>query len=382
VNLLAPWGFYGWGNIGDEATLVGFARLVARCRPAPRVWVASQNLRHTRRVEPAFAYFPAAGRSWKRWWAQKVASAVVVAGGTPIMDCLGEWPLCDVAPLVTEASRRGLPVSFIGIGTERLARESSRRILGEVLGPLVRQWTVRSRRDWERLVEWGVPSQRVQVAADMAWLLEPVSPDWGRQRLVQWGVDSRRLLAVNLLGEKHVLAREPRLFEKLAEFLDAAVEDQQALVLFLANEVREGDTFDKAAALKTVAAMRHQDRTFIAPNDYLSPQQMCSLLANCRAAVSMRYHFCLFSALAHVPFIAVQRSDKVSDLCFDLDWPFGEALPSLSAASLGAHLARIESQGPHWAAHLEKHVATLRQRAGANRVALDALLQKPLAQSA
>jgi polysaccharide pyruvyl transferase WcaK-like protein len=179
-----------------------------------------------------------------------------------------------------------------------------------------------------------------------------------------------------------VLAREPRIFEKLAEFLDAAVEDQQALVLFLANEVREGDTFDKAAALKTVAAMRHQDRTFIAPNDYLSPQQMCSLLANCRAAVSMRYHFCLFSALAHVPFIAVQRSDKVSDLCFDLDWPFGEALPSLSAASLGAHLARIESQGPHWAAHLEKHVATLRQRAGANRVALDALLQKPLAQSA
>ena len=30
MNLVAPFGFYGAGNIGDEATLQGFARLLSR----------------------------------------------------------------------------------------------------------------------------------------------------------------------------------------------------------------------------------------------------------------------------------------------------------------------------------------------------------------
>ena len=50
MNLVAPFGFYGWGNIGDEATLQGFARLMAGSPPKPRVWVASQNPRHTARA--------------------------------------------------------------------------------------------------------------------------------------------------------------------------------------------------------------------------------------------------------------------------------------------------------------------------------------------
>ena len=43
MNLIAPFGFYGWGNIGDESTLQGFARLVSHAHPAMRVWVASRN---------------------------------------------------------------------------------------------------------------------------------------------------------------------------------------------------------------------------------------------------------------------------------------------------------------------------------------------------
>ena len=306
MNLLAPFGFYGAGNIGDEATLQGFARMVALSSVRHRVWVASRSPRHTRNVEPSFRYFQAEGRDWTRWLAEKRTKAVVFAGGTPIMDCLGTWPLSEVAPLVTDARRRGKPVVFAGIGTECLQREESRRIVGEELGAWVRQWTVRSPFDFERLTQYGVPPERIQVAADMAWLLSPASPDWGRQRLTDWGIDpNRRLLGVNFLAEKHVMAREPGLFENLAAFLDEAIENQDVFVVFLANEIREGATFDKAAAMKTLAAMKHSNQAVLAPNPYLAPQQMCSLIANCQATVSMRYHFCLFSALQGIPFLAL-----------------------------------------------------------------------------
>jgi polysaccharide pyruvyl transferase WcaK-like protein len=299
------------------------------------------------------------------------------------MDCLGRWPLSDVTPLAEEAHRKGKPVAFIGVGTEGLAHAESKQIVGQQLGQVVRQWTVRSQRDSQRLIEWGVPHDRVHVAADMAWLLDPAGPEWGRKRLRTWGVDTnRRLLAVNLLGEKHILAREPRLFEKLAEFLDSAVESHNVFVLFLSNEVREGETFDKAAAHRTLSAMKHPRQALVAPNEYLAPQEMCSLIANCWVTMSMRYHFCLFTALEQVPFIALKRSDKVADLCFDLEWPHGEAIGGLTTSALGRALAAIDQQYSLAAAHLADRVKSLRNRAWTNNIGLEALAARPLAQTA
>jgi polysaccharide pyruvyl transferase WcaK-like protein len=190
---------------------------------------------------------------------------------------------------------------------------------------------VRCKRDEARLIEYGVPSDRVRVAGDMAWLLEPVSSDWGSEQLRSWEVPTTgRLVGVNLMDEKPVRERHVYLFETIACFLDSLVENYDATILFLANDVHEIIGFDRSATLRTLAAMKHRDRTFIAPNQYWPPQKMMSLIANCDVTVSMRYHFCLFSALQGVPFVALQRSDKVADLSWDLDWSFGTDLDGLS----------------------------------------------------
>jgi polysaccharide pyruvyl transferase WcaK-like protein len=382
MNLVAPFGFYGWGNIGDEATLQGFARLMCRFAPKARVWVASQNPRHTARAEPHFRYYKMGGWDPRRRWARLGASGVVVAGGTPIMDVLGRWPLDELVPIMEAMHRRGKPISFVGIGTEHLLREESKRMVADQLARLVRHWTVRCRRDKERLEEYGVPTDAVTVAADMAWLLDPVSAEWGRQQLQSWGLaDKNRLLGVNLLGENAVLETDPRLFEKVAEFLDAMVENYRVFVLFLANEIRDGEMFDTAAARRTRALMRHGNQAFIAPNNYLAPRQMLSLIANCHATVSMRYHFCLFSALQAVPFIALKRSDKLVDLCYDLDWPFGAELNDLKAANLITLFEEVEEHRALAVRLLNTRLAALHGRACRNTTALDALQDGKLAQT-
>jgi polysaccharide pyruvyl transferase WcaK-like protein len=372
--LIVPFGFYGWGNIGDEATLQGFAHLVGVRRPRPSAWIASRNPAHTARVEPSFRYYAAEGRDLRARWAQYRSNAVAFAGGTPIMDGLGEWPLAVVAPLVEAAAQRGHRVAFVGIGTESLQRAASRDLIAIRLAPHVQQWTVRSVHDRERLTLWGVSPDRVMVAADMAWLLSPATTAFGRGQLDALHMrGDAPIVGVNVNNEAVILEREPRFFETLASFLDDLIETRGARVLFFCSEVRPDPEYDHAAAQRVQAAMRHGGATTIFPNRYWSPQQLKSLIACCQLVLSTRYHVCLFSALQQVPFIALQRSDKVRDLCTDIEWPHGLTLGHIRSATLHEHADGIARNAEALRARLLKAAEDRRRESQRNQVALDAL---------
>jgi polysaccharide pyruvyl transferase WcaK-like protein len=293
-------------------------------------------------------------------------------GGTPIMDVLGDWPLNEVAGVI--ASARQKPVVFIGTGTERLKHDRSREIVARDLAPHVVRWTVRSSRDKERLVEYGVPAQRVTEAADLAWTLEPVTPDFGRDRLRELGVDlSHGVVGVNVNREPHMMLSAPSLLEELAGGLDRIISDSGASVIFLCNEVRDGESFDRATSETVLAAMKQRNRAHLVPNHYYTPQEMQSFIGCCATTISTRYHFCLLSAVQRVPFVALKRSDKVDDLCFDLQWPFGKRLEDVTASSLLDQFHGVASQRPELEGLLAERTGVLRERSLTNAVALEAL---------
>ncbi len=290
------------------------------------------------------------------------------------MDVLGKWPLSELVPIVRDAKDRQERVVFVGSGVEELKKPESRKVLSEMIAPGVAYWTVRSERDKSRLIRYGIPGERISVAADLAWTLEPVAADFGRTLLTELGVDiSDHLVGVNLTSEQFVVEQEPELFHKLAQFLDAQIESKNSCILFFANEVREEDSYDKAAATKTVALMRHKQRAVIVPNEYRTPQQALSLIDCCDFVVSMRYHFCLFAALQNVPFIGLLRSDKVADLCADLDWPYKASLPALDPKTLLALANQLEEEGEALQLRLQVQSTEMRRRALTNRLALAAL---------
>lgn len=377
MRLVAPFGFYGWGNIGDEATLQGFARLLARYDQNASAWFASRDPRHTARAEPSFRYFHASRSSVRRWWANRRADGAVFVGGTPIMDVLGRWPLSEVVPLVTASAERGTPVAFVGIGTERLHRDESQRLIARELAPRVRHWSVRSEYDRDRLVDYGVAGDRVTVAADLAWTLErvPEGAHDGRPACLRGGHDDV-IVGVNVTNERFVAERAPRLFVTLAECLDRLVEKLGARVVFFCNEIREDASFDKAASQLVINHMRHSGRAEILPNEYRTPQQMMALLGACRLAVGMRYHFCVFAAIQGVPFVAIKRSDKVDDLCRDLAWPHGVRPDELDAPGLEAMSAELLADGPGATRTMLERVESMRGRVWRNGLALDVLRER------
>ena len=223
-------------------------------------------------------------------------------------------------------------MAFVGIGTERLQREESRRLIAHELAPRVRHWSVRSEHDRERLLAYGVEGDRITVAADLAWTLErsPQDASDRRPECLRAGPDDV-LVGVNVTNERFVAERAPQLFVTLAEFLDRLVEKVGARIVFFCNEIREDESFDKAASQLIIGHMRHPERAAILPNEYRTPQQMMALLGACRLAVGMRYHFCVFAAIQGVPFVAIKRSDKVDDLCRDLAWRHGVGLDEIDA---------------------------------------------------
>jgi polysaccharide pyruvyl transferase WcaK-like protein len=103
---------------------------------------------------------------------------------------------------------------------------------------------------------------------------------------------------------------------------------------------------------------------------------MLSLIACCRMTITSRYHFSLFSAVQKVPFLALKRSDKIDDLCWDLRWDYGVALGHLGDLSLAEMLSEMETKRASLVARLEENARKMRQRTLKNRVAIAALAKE------
>jgi polysaccharide pyruvyl transferase WcaK-like protein len=377
MNLIAPFGFYGAGNIGDESTLQGFARLVSQSQRKTHIWVGSRSPAHTKRVEPLFRYFKAVGPDPWRRWARYRSQACVVPGGTPIMDVLGEWPLSELAPIIKEAHDHGKPVIFVGTGTESLLKDESKRIMADIIAPRVLHWSVRCERDKGRLTDYGVRAGNITVAADLAWMLDGETVTKGKEILRKVNVDvNSRLVGVNINNERFIREKEPQFFEKLARLFDLIIERFDYQILFLCNEVREEESFDKYASQKVQSLMRNRNKTVLVPNIYRTPQEMLSIIGCCSLTIGTRYHFCLFSALQNVPFIAIKRSDKVADLCWDMNWLYSVALGEMDVENLSNMAAEIDQKRESVADELRTKVQRMKNKVNKNNIPLQILMSK------
>lgn len=376
MRLVLPFGFYCAGNTGDEATLNGFARLLSAhgFNPAS-TWTGCRRPELMPRAEPAFNYFSTQRRDPWRWWAKLLGSAYSVVGGTPIQEASGEWPMSELKGLLRSIERRKAPVAFVGVGVENLHCGGKRSLFSNEFAPRVHHWSPRSNRGRERLIEYGVPESRITLAADLAWLIEPATPDFGQKRLQALGIDPQsKVIGVNLAHE--LFDEHPHLAETLARELDTLVTDTDSRIIFFVHDVSEVADRDLAAAQKIMARLQHPDRALAVPNEYYTPRQMMSLIGCCQQTISMHYHFSIYSALQGVPFLTLHQIDKVLDLCADMDWTDSVFQPDFAPESLIRESRRLHSAAASTNQRLSASVNRMKQLANENIVSLHALKRK------
>jgi polysaccharide pyruvyl transferase WcaK-like protein len=172
------------------------------------------------------------------------------------------------------------------------------------------------------------------------------------------------------VNENGMFEQQPQIAIELAAALDHLVEARNSRVLLLSNEVRRDSCFDAAAAAMVVSRMKRSGAALIAPSDYLAPREMMSIIGCCSVSISMRYHFCLFSALQSVPFVALTRSDKVIDFCWDLEWPASIKPSDVRALEFESLIGRAQQASTEG---LRSRVVEMRRRAQRNLTTLNVL---------
>jgi hypothetical protein len=100
-----------------------------------------------------------------------IAKTVFLVGGTPVMEKWGlEWPLRNLSSKLDFCHRNGVACHAVGVGADRLESEEAQLLFRKSFLPL-ETWTVRSVRSRNNLIALGVDPARIQVGADLGWLL-------------------------------------------------------------------------------------------------------------------------------------------------------------------------------------------------------------------
>lgn len=296
-------GYYGFGNLGDEALLeVTLERMRARF-PSARLEVLSASPQLTasqHRVETTLRW------DWREVRAAIARSDVVVSGGGGLLQ--------------NATSTRSL-LYYAGILREAIRRRRKTMLFAQSVGPLdywgrliVRQFckglnraTVRDDRS-QRLLRELLPSTPIEQTADPVFLYDAAdeSVDLSSEGL---GPESGPYAIVSVRNSAAL--RDAR--SVVARAVDRLGRNHGIRSAFLPL----GGAADAAASTDVIRLCKS--------NPVLLPEctlrTAASMLRGARVVVGMRLHAVILAARYAVPFVAIAYDPKVSGLCEDLAYP-------------------------------------------------------------
>lgn len=306
----------GAGNIGDETMFLAFLDHYPM-PPKSTVEVYDSSSPIIKTLPTYLRYLDWTDDEMNNKAAQS-AQTVLLVGDTPVVCEWGlEWPMRALATRLRFCHSEGIPVHAVGVGVGALYEKEARKIFYDSFLP-IKSWTVRSPRCRAALLDLDVPSERIAVGADLAWLFaqKQDARPWARMFWKNLGVDlSLGLLGVNTVNERWAGINEVKI--SIAKTLDKIIQESGIQVAFLCNETREGDFFDYAASKEIIRMMT--EKAILVPNHYFLPSQMIALLSFCTLTLSQRYHFTVMSIMTDVVTLSFDRGQKMVSLLEDLD---------------------------------------------------------------
>ena len=355
-------GYYGFGNLGDEALLEVIVERMRARFPSAQLDVLSATPQTTaarHRVE-----------STPRWDWRAIRRAigradVVLSGGGGLLQ--------------NATSLRSL-LYYAGILHEAIRARRRTMIFAQSIGPLdvlgrlvVRRFckgldraTVRDQRS-RRLLRELIPRTPVEETADPVFLYEAAQAnvDLSAEGL---GAESGPYAVVSV--RKFGAFREgPKVIARVVDRL-ARRHDVRAAFLAL------GGADDAAASTDVIRACK--SNPLLLPECTL--EMTAAILRESRVVIGMRLHSLILAARYAVPFLAISYDPKVSALCEDLQYPleplWSAGKPPLDDAAVDDLVDRLVRDRDALAERLAQRRDAIRQAAERNFDVLGELLDE------
>jgi len=334
-------GYYGFGNIGDEAMLAGLVQGFRELSPSAELTVLSGNPAETT-AEHGLIAVPRGLRSARH---HLRLADVLISGGGGLLQDKTSWrsPLYYLAVIHLAGSARR-PVAFIGQSIGPLKRPWVRSLARRALSR-VDLLAVRDHLSRQSLVDLGL-SRSVEVTADLAFLLpRPTDAEIAsaRQRAGLSAVTEP--LAALALRPAPGNGRDAEILQ-LAAAAGRSCDELGLRPLLIPMHPSQD-----VALAPPVADALPSHNAIIAPP--MRAREILALTAGCRMVIAMRLHALIFAALCGLPPVAISYDPKVDGLMEQLGLE-----PATDLARFDAdRLARVIRESWHARAEISESLA-------------------------
>lgn len=300
-------GYFGFGNIGDEAILEAMIKGLRALDPKTEIIVLSANSVKTSQTFNVSAV-PRMDLS-KISRAIRRSNILISGGGGLLQDVTGPLSILYYLGIIYLAKAwwgRGVAVLGQGIGPVRgfLSKLLVRWILNKV--DLI---VVRDEQSYIELRSLKVKRPPIFIAGDASTILEPVKSEEIMKILSSEGITKGEgsLVGFSIRKPSHKLSRDKAkvYYKVIADLADSIIEKFGAKVIFIPFLYPQ----DIIESSKIINQMRNPVNVII--REY-STRQIMGIVSQMDVLVGMRLHSHMFAAMAGVPMLGIAYDPKVA----------------------------------------------------------------------
>lgn len=299
-------GYYGFGNLGDDAILHAISGLFRQFPFQVRLTVLSNSPPDTIRQYglPAVPRFSPLGL----YRTLKDSDILISGGGSLLQNKTSTRSLIYYLAVIHLAQLLGKPVVIYANGIGPLLGNHNRRLVRRAIERCALV-TLRDPQSLEELQSLGVTHDNIHVTGDPAFTLKPTCEPRAMFRQLGIGDDAHVVgISVRNLPDN---ANFPGQFARLCDRLSREL--GKTVVFLVMQESR-----DEAISRQIMAQMSAPAYLAKTPGD---PGAMLSMIRDMDAVVSMRLHTIIFAAQMQVPVVGCVYDPKVSAFLQMLELP-------------------------------------------------------------
>jgi polysaccharide pyruvyl transferase CsaB len=379
-------GYYGFGNVGDEAVLSTMLAEFRARRPNARIVVASGDPARTTAAHGVEAV------AWNDMAAihraVQVCDLVLIGGGGLFHDYWGidpdtfltdgHWGIAYYAGPALLAALYGKRLMLYAVGVGPLHSAHGMR-LTRLAAQAAHAITVRDAGSRAILESIGIPGNRVRITDDPGFAFHPSTVSDLPSALPR-GFPLKRPVLGAALRHWSVGVHPDFLERELASALDIFLDRTGGSVVLVPFQNLSGEREnDRATATRILEQMRLRERAAITDGQ-ATPDRAYAALQQCDAVLGMRLHALIFAAAAGVPAVPLSYDPTIDGIVGQLGLaPFACDVKSVHASHLATELVEALSRTRESRDFTTQVAGRLRNAAAANvSMALD-LLDAPAA---
>ncbi len=347
-------GYYGFHNSGDDSILKAMIDSLRTAQPNLRIMALSNDPKETSAIYGIDAIyrfnFP------RILWHLRKTRLLLSGGGSLIQDVTSDKSLAYYLGIIRLGKKLGAKVMLYANGIGPIHHESNHKKIRRVLND-VDLITLREPSSLEELQRFGVTKPKIQITADPAFTLAPVSADEAARLAREAGIPAGKpYCGIALRPWQYA---DPELEKTIAAAADYIYSRHGIEVLFIPMQ----EAKDLSIAERTLSLMKQPGAIL---QKQPTPAQLLGLVGGAQFILGMRLHTLIYAAKMGTPVIGLAYDPKVESTMAYLGQNYIESARHLNPLTLQRHIDEILQNRPRICQELEAAGTAFREKAEEN----------------